>query len=68
MDIIDQEGLEIVNAQTLKNIFPRINQNIMNVMHNHQIDMIWSNRKLTIYLTGYTFETDHVVTLQFNRN
>ena len=66
----NREQIQIVhdvvdyNAQTVEKNLPKIKQNIMIVLKNHQFDMIRSNRKLQFYST---FKTDQSISLQFNR-
>ena len=49
------------NAQTVEKNLPKIKQNIMTALKNHQFDMIRSNRKLQFYST---FKTDRSISLQ----
>ena len=49
------------NAQTVEKNLPKIKQNIMIALKNHQFDMMRSNRKLQFYST---FKTDQSISLQ----
>ena len=49
------------NAQTVETNLPKIKQNTMIALKNHQFDMIRSNRKLQFYST---FKTDQSSSLQ----
>ena len=49
------------NARTVEKNLPKIEQNIVVALKNHQFDMIRSNTKLQFYST---FKTDQSISLQ----